>query len=227
MEPKLKDTNWMYQHTKNYCKEKQLRNSYTALEFAREIYMSCKPRRDGEPYFIHPLAITLKGISLGITDDISISTELLHDVLEEYPDCGLDNLPIEDKIKNYVHILSYCPMEGLDKIASQEIYYQDILKHPITTKTKVLDRADNVSTMGWSFKLEKIFLYIEETYRFYPDLIQNWLEQANSVAEEIRIWELERDIFTSIFSYERFLELNEYKVNKELKRNLNKIKIAS
>lgn len=227
MEPKLKDTECMHQRLQNYCKENDLKNSQVALEFAREIYMSCKPRRDGEPYFIHPLAITLKGISLGITDDISIATELLHDVTEECPNSDLDNLPIEDEIKMYVHILTYTPVEGLSKIASQEIYYREILKYLITTRTKTLDRADNVSTMGWAFKLEKVFLYVEETYRFYPDLIQKWLEEASSITEEIRIWELERDIFTSIFSYERFLEPTGYSVNEDLKRNLKRIKIAS
>lgn len=220
---KLRDTEWMYNRLCEYAKENNLKNTLTALPFAKKIYENAKPRRDGEPYFIHPLAVTLRGIALGITDDISIATELLHDSKEECPDCDLDNLNIEDVIKKYTYILTYTPIEGLSKIESQKIYYSKVREHLVTTKTKALDRVDNVSTMGWSFKLEKLHAYVEETYRFYPDLFEYWLMNAKDTTEKLQIWEIQRTTFAFLFSTERFIE----PVDEELKRNLEKMNIAS
>ncbi len=220
---KLRDTNWMYSRLSDYAKEKNLKNTLVVLPYAKEIYESVKPRKDGEPYLIHPLAVTLRGIALGIADDISISTELLHDSIEECPECDLDNLNIDDDIKKYTHILTYSPVEGLSKIESQKIYYQKIIEHLITARAKVLDRVDNVTTMGWSFKLVKLHEYVEETYRFYPELIGYWLNNTKNTTEEVQVWELQRTIFTSVFSIERFID----PVNEELKRNLEKMKIVS
>ncbi len=218
---KLRDTEWMYYTLMDYCKENNLKNALVALPFAREVYDSIKPRKDGEPYLIHPLSITLKGIALGITDDISISTELLHDVKEEKPDCDLDNLNVADLIKQYTYTLTYVPIDGLSKIESQKIYYHNILKALVTTRTKGLDRADNVSTMSWTFEKDKIGKYDEETYRFYPEVLCKWAEMASTIIEQIQVWTIYRSIFTCVFSNERFLE---QEIDEEVKRNLLKIR---
>ena len=44
-----------------------------------------------------------------------------------------------------------------------DIYYKNILKNPIATMVKLLDRCNNVSGMAAAFNKEKLIDYIKET----------------------------------------------------------------
>lgn len=136
--------------------------SRRALAFAREAH-SGQTRKDGKPYFIHPLSMACDAIAYkGITDEI-IATILLHDVCE---DCNipLSALPVNDVVRYGVKLMTIKPLHGEVKSETKRRYYNELLESREAIVTKGFDRYFNLNDMEGVLSEEAIVKNIKETH---------------------------------------------------------------
>lgn len=152
-------------------------DSVKALQFARKAHEG-QLRKNGEPYFVHPLTIASHAVSLGMKDDGIIAACLLHDVVE---DCGVktDQLPVSYETQNSVRLLTHIKKVPLD------VYYQELSDDRVASIVKILDRCHNVSTMAGVFTKEKVKSYIQETRDYVLPLVRTskdkWPEYSDKL----------------------------------------------
>lgn len=151
----------MYTYLRGLATGAGMKQTLKAMSFARDKH-SGQLRKSGEPYIVHPLMMACNAVSIGIRDDTVIATILLHDVCE---DCGvsLSELPVDDRVRNAVDLMTFRVMDGETKEIAKNRYYNMLLKSREATLTKLLDRCHNVSSMAGTFSEEKLKSYIEET----------------------------------------------------------------
>ena len=87
----------MYTYLKAFFRGAGMKESMKALQYAREQHKE-QTRKNGVPYIVHPLSMACYAAALGISDDITMATILLHDVPE---DCNvpIEQLPFSDGVK--------------------------------------------------------------------------------------------------------------------------------
>ncbi len=160
----------MYTFIRGYATGCNMHQTLRALSFAREKHNG-QLRKSGEPYIVHPLTMACNAISLGVNDDNIISAILLHDVCE---DCGvsIEELPVSDKVKRGVELLTFAIMDGETKETAKIRYYNMILQSREASFAKLIDRCHNVSTMAGTFTKEKLKAYIEETREYVLPLLR-------------------------------------------------------
>lgn len=151
----------MYTYLRGLATGACMKQTLKAMSFARDKH-SGQLRKSGEPYIVHPLMMACNAVSIGIRDDTVIATILLHDVCE---DCGvsLSELPVDDRVRNAVDLMTFRVMDGETKEIAKNRYYNMLLQSREATLTKLLDRCHNVSSMAGTFSEEKLKSYIEET----------------------------------------------------------------
>ena len=151
----------MYTYLRGLATGAGMKQTLKAMSFARDTH-SGQLRKSGEPYIVHPLMMACNAVSIGIRDDTVIATILLHDVCE---DCGvsLSELPVDDRVRNAVDLMTFRVMDGETKEIAKNRYYNMLLQSREATLTKLLDRCHNVSSMAGTFSEEKLKSYIEET----------------------------------------------------------------
>lgn len=157
-------------------------NTIKASNIATELHKD-QTRLNGEPYINHPTEVTLLLIDLGILDDITLATAMLHDTIE---DCGItkeqliDKYGISPEIPNNVELLSKYDGLSLDQ------YFEQIKSNPVCTLVKITDRCHNISTMIDGFSAEKMEEYIIETEKYIFPLCEHarysFPEYSNQVA---------------------------------------------
>lgn len=114
------DEKKMFTYLKAYANSKNMYETLKALQFAREEHKNQK-RKEGRAYIIHPLSMACNALAMGIEKDTIIATILLHDVCE---DCNvtIDELPVNDYVKENVDILTYRISTGeIEKTAKKDI----------------------------------------------------------------------------------------------------------
>ena len=155
----------MYTYLRGYASGAGMKETLKALSFAREKHAGQR-RKSGEPYIVHPLMMACNAVSIGIRDDAVIATILLHDVCE---DCGvsLAELPVSDRVKRAVDLMTFRVMEGETKEIAKNRYYNLLLGCREAALTKLIDRCHNVSSMAGTFSVEKLKSYL---YRRNPAL---------------------------------------------------------
>ena len=160
----------MFTYIRGYASALSMQQTLRALAFAREKH-SGQFRKGGDPYIIHPLTMACNALSLGIREDDIIATILLHDVCE---DCGvsLDELPVNDRVKRGVDLMTFIVMEGETKESAKVRYYNMLPSSKEAAFTKLIDRCHNVSTMAGTFSKEKLLAYIDETRRYVLPMIR-------------------------------------------------------
>lgn len=143
-------------------------NALRALSFAKEKHAGQirKPEELQIPYIIHPLTMACHALAMGLNDDVLLAALLLHDVCE---DCGVlpVNLPVCAEAQEIVHLVTKQKSEF-----SEPAYYDSILENPKACLVKCIDRCNNVSEMALGFRPAKIKQYIEETEKWYPELLR-------------------------------------------------------
>ena len=151
----------MYTYLRGLATGAGMKQTLKAMSFARDKH-SGQLRKSGEPYIVHPLMMACNAVSIGIRDDTVIATILLHDVCE---DCGvsLSELPVDDRVRNAVDLMTFRVMDGETKEIAKNRYYNMLLQSREATLTKLLDRCHNVSSMAGTFLEEKLKSYKEET----------------------------------------------------------------
>lgn len=151
---------------KGFFQGKGYNQSLLALNFAKEKHEG-QFRQTGEPYISHPIRVCSYLRSLGIRDDNTFASALLHDVEE---DCKVS---VSDLQSYGFNIIVTTSVDVLSKKKGQTIedYYEVINKTIlfeekvgiIVALVKLSDRCHNVSTMADAFTFQKIGLYIQDT----------------------------------------------------------------
>lgn len=116
----------MYTFIRGFATGAKMTETLKALAFARQKHDG-QLRRSGDPYIVHPLTMACNALSLGIQDDEVIATILLHDVCE---DCNVSiaELPVSEKVKRGVDLMTFRVMDGETKDIAKDRYYNMILQ---------------------------------------------------------------------------------------------------
>jgi GTP pyrophosphokinase len=145
-------------------------------------------RKDGQPYIVHPTAVTATAIRHGIEDEITLCIMQLHDVIE---DC---NVSVGSLIEDYGFskevakgVLTLTKTEG----RPFKFYIQEIASDIRCTLAKIGDRGHNISTMCGGFSIEKQKSYVAETQeiielcrearRLYPEYSNYIVEMKKNI----------------------------------------------
>lgn len=164
------DTGKMYTYIKGFANGARMHETLKALSYARDKHDG-QLRKSGDPYIVHPLTMACSALSMGLRDDAVIASILLHDVCE---DCGVkpSELPVNDKVRRSVELMTFSVMEGETKEIAKNRYYNMLAQNREATITKLVDRCHNVSSMAGTFSREKLRAYIEETRQYVLPLLR-------------------------------------------------------
>ena len=160
----------MYTYIRGYATGANMHETLKALAFARKKHEG-QLRKSGEPYIVHPLTMACNALSLGIRNDEVVATILLHDVCEDC-DVGIQELPVNNRVRRSVELMTFQLMAGETKDTAKTRYYNLLLQDRAATITKLVDRCHNVSSMAGTFSKEKLRSYIEETRQFVIPLLR-------------------------------------------------------
>ena len=165
-EDRLFHENRMYTFIKAAATAKGLSQTLKALSFAREAHRGqVRKGKAGIPYISHPLTMACHALALGLDEDGLLAAILLHDVVE---DCGvkLDDLPVDEMIRETVGLLSKDQSHELDEEGHDKKYFAAIAQHATASMVKLLDRCHNLSVMSSGFTRKRILEYIAHTKTF-------------------------------------------------------------
>ncbi len=202
---KTKDAIYDWEHMKTYVKTTaknfKLSDSLKAVDFAVKAHTGQNRKCSNVPYIYHPLNLACHALSMDIIDDAVIAACLLHDVVEDC-EIGLDELPVGDEAKELVRLLTKEDTKGKNRDEVMIAYYNQIATNPKAALIKCMDRCNNLTTMSWGLSREKIFRMINETERYYPDLIKviKYTTEYNNAA-----WLLKYQIESMLDIYKRLL----------------------
>ena len=202
---KTKDAIYDWEHMKTYVKTTaknfKLSDSLKAVDFAVKAHTGQNRKCSNVPYIYHPLNLACHALSMDIIDDAVIAACLLHDVVEDC-EIGLDELPGGDEAKELVRLLTKEDTKGKNRDEVMIAYYNQIATNPKAALIKCMDRCNNLTTMSWGLSREKIFRMINETERYYPDLIKviKYTTEYNNAA-----WLLKYQIESMLDIYKRLL----------------------
>ena len=93
---------------------------------------------ESTPYRVHPLTLACHALAMGIGDDDVLAALLLHDVVED-TDQRLEELPVNDRVKEAVQLVSYNTYPG-EKKTIKPVYYQKIANCPLASLVKFIVR---------------------------------------------------------------------------------------
>jgi GTP pyrophosphokinase len=152
----------------------RLNQTLIALNVARQMHEG-QHRKDGTPYFLHPLKVCTTLIGYGICDDVTLAASLLHDVLEDcqhkLPMGGkelVSEYGINHEVYEIVQLLT--KKSGLNDY-ELSVYFNNIKKNPKALLIKLSDRLHNSQTL-YTFSHNKLKKYIRETDLFLIPLSQ-------------------------------------------------------
>lgn len=155
---------------KGYALAKDYKNTLNALAYARNAHRDQK-RKDGQPYFIHPLTMACHATALEAVSDDLLAAILLHDVVEDC-EVTLSDLPVSQETKEIVKLVTFKVENGETKEVAKNRYYNAILKNENAVIVKLIDRCHNVSSMAGTFTNDKLLAYIEETRAYVLPLLR-------------------------------------------------------
>lgn len=136
--------------------------SQRAIYFAREKHFGKIRKGTNQPYIVHPLSMASIAMDMNLRDDNLIATIILHDVIEETT-TKLEDLPVNDIIKQSVKRLTIVGFEGETKTQTKVRYFRELLDDKNAIITKAIDRYDNLCTMAGILKEDNIKKNIIET----------------------------------------------------------------
>ena len=199
------DALFNYEHMKTYIKQAakhyNLENTLKALDFSFKAHNGQKRKKSDIPYIYHPLSLACHLLAMNIIDDEVISASLLHDVIE---DCGVlaSDLPVNDNIKELVLLLSHDKTNDKTREEVMNKYYDNIKNNPKAALIKVLDRCNNLTSMVYGLKKDRMIRMIKETEKYYPillDVLKNTKEYNNAY------WLLKYQIYSMLDIYKGLL----------------------
>ncbi len=179
----------------------KLKNTLKAVDYAVDAHEGQKRKRSTTPYIYHPLNLACHALAMGINDDAVIAACLLHDVIEDCS-CKLEELPVDDEVKELVQLLTCEKTNDKNREAIIEPYYKAIAGNPKAALIKCMDRCNNLTTMSWGLSRERIYRMIKETEEYYPELlktIKNTTEYNNAA------WLLKYQMESMLDIYKRLM----------------------
>lgn len=152
----------MFTYLKGFCAGAGMEESLHALGYMREKHDG-QTRKDGQPYIVHPLGMACYAVALGVRDDNTIATFLLHDVCE---DCGVDvdYLPFNEVIRKGVKYMTIGEYPGEQRLETKRRYYNELLESPESILCKAGDRFYNLTAMEGVMEEPKIIKNVVETH---------------------------------------------------------------
>lgn len=175
-----------------------------AFEISAEAHKDMR-RKSGEPYILHPLAVSrivVEEISLGVT---SVICALLHDVVED------TELTLEDMQQEFGSTVAKI-IDGLTKIANvvdgnsetsmQAENFRKILmalaEDPRVILIKLADRLHNMRTLGSMARDKQLKICSETTYIYAPLAHRLGLYEIKSELEDLALKYTQPETYTSI-----------------------------
>ncbi len=139
-----------------------------ALSFAKEKHEGSyrSPKAAKIPYINHPLTMACHAFAMGLEEDVLLAALFLHDVVEDC-DVSPEDLPVSAEVQKIVALVTK-PL----KPYSEKDYYRKIKTDPRACLVKCIDRCNNLSSMSAGFSDKKIAEYVEETERYYSELLR-------------------------------------------------------
>lgn len=171
----------MYTYMRGFLEGAHMIESMKALMFARKSHQG-QTRKDGTPYIVHPLSMACYAAGLGIRDDNTIATILLHDVSE---DCGvpIELLPVNEIVRNGVkHMTITAPGANISKIEAKRLYFRKMIECPEALICKALDRYNNLSDMAQSFTKDAMAKNCAETEQLLMPVLREAKEEYPHLA---------------------------------------------
>lgn len=165
-----------------------LPNTQKALAIAVEYHKGQK-RASGDPFIIHPLRVCTYLMALGIDDDITLATCLLHEITrkckERLTEGGyelVDKYDLNKKVIENVQILS-------NKDVKKEEYYCKIKENPQTLLEKLSNRMHTCTRLVDSTN-EEISTYILETKEHMVPMCEYGVLHYPKYANQIDVMEM-------------------------------------
>lgn len=171
----------MSTYLKGFFEGAKMTTSLRALGYALNKHEG-QTRKSGEPYAVHPLWMASYAVALGITNDVTVSVILLHDVVE---DCGisLESLPFDQAVKTGVRYMTIAPYEGESKGDTKRRYFNELIECRDALICKAIDRYANLSTASGVLSDESIRKNVRETYDLLLPVMkrakEKWPEMSN------------------------------------------------
>ena len=166
-------------HNTDFVDPEQVKH---AIAFAK-YYHAGQPRKSGEPYYSHPIAVAELALEHEFSLNIAIGA-LLHDVVEDNKDCTCEMICKEFgfRVAEIVYQLTrlrYGEKVGIPYIIQQLIALQD----QETKIIKLMDRVHNIDTIQY-MSPEKQRSYAWETLQYFLALS----EHANEIQVEEELY---------------------------------------
>ena len=166
----------MYTYVKTYALAKGMLQTVRVLPYAKEKHKNQLRRgKDHVPYIYHPLQVACHALALGLEDDDLVSAALLHDVCEDC-DVAPGELPVNERTRRAVALLTREETPGMDWEEIESRYYGAIAQDPIASMVKLLDRCSNVSGMATAFTRSGMARYIQSTEKWIYPLLHHTRE---------------------------------------------------
>ena len=172
----------MYTYLKAFFRGAGMKESMKALQYAREQHKD-QTRKNGVPYIVHPLSMACYAAALGISDDVTMATILLHDVPE---DCNvpIEQLPFSDGVKQGVKYMTVVKFEtDRDKKETKSRYYRNLLENPASAVCKAIDRYNNLSDMPFALSADAIGKNAAETELFLLPVLKEAKEKWTELSD--------------------------------------------
>lgn len=198
---RLFDEAHMYTFVRAQAQALGLEQTSMALPFMREKHAGQKRKGPSEvPYVIHPLTMACHALAMGIKEDDVLAALLLHDVVED-TDTALDQLPVNDRVREAVRLVSWNSYD-LPEPEIDEVYYGNIAKDPLACLIKCIDRCNNLSGMADGFSRTKMTTYVINTEKYVLPLLAviKGVPAWNSAA-----WLLRYQMTALLETFKRFL----------------------
>lgn len=175
------DVNKMYTFLRGYFEGAGMTESMKALMLARKAHKD-QTRKDGTPYVVHPLSMACYAIGLGIRDDNTVATILLHDVSEDC-DIPVDLLPTNSVVRNGVRHMTIRKFDtDTSKIETKRRYFKELLDCPEALIGKAIDRYNNLSDMAESFTKDAMGKNCAETEALLMPVLHDAKEEYPHLA---------------------------------------------
>lgn len=174
----LYDADELYSFIEGVATEHDMEQTLLALPLMKELHKGqFRSGKDKKPYIVHPMMVAKHACALNLLDDELLAAILLHDVIE---DCQITikELPVNDNVKEMVMRVSFLKQPGVTNEEAKAHYFEKIAEHKKAALLKVLDRCNNVSTMGETFEKKRLCNYIEETEHYIFPLIDMLLREC-------------------------------------------------
>ncbi len=132
-------------------------------------------RKSGEDYFYHCLNTANILMLHGINDEEVLSTALLHDCIEDMPNCKESTIQelTNNKIAHSVVLLSKKKDINYKEDKNMNEYLNAILQDRCATLVKIADRMHNISTLGANFTENAKIRKREETKKYFIPFVEN------------------------------------------------------